>query len=51
MAWKHDPLGKTGESFPILSFGAQRVVDEEGCTEDQADRNPQHGAGPGHPLF
>ncbi len=30
------PLGKTGESFPILSFGAQRVVDEEGCTEEQA---------------
>jgi aryl-alcohol dehydrogenase-like predicted oxidoreductase len=30
------PLGKTGESFPILSFGAQRVVDEEGCNEEQA---------------
>jgi aryl-alcohol dehydrogenase-like predicted oxidoreductase len=30
------PLGKTGESFPILSFGAQRVVDEEGCDRDQA---------------
>ncbi len=30
------PFGKTGESFPILSFGAQRVVDEEGCSEDQA---------------
>ena len=30
------PFGKTGESFPILSFGAQRVVDDEGCTEDQA---------------
>ena len=29
-------LGKTGESFPILSFGAQRIVDEEGCNEDQA---------------
>jgi aryl-alcohol dehydrogenase-like predicted oxidoreductase len=29
-------FGKTGESFPILSFGAQRVVDEEGCNEDQA---------------
>jgi hypothetical protein len=24
------PLGNTGESFPILSFGAQRVVDEMG---------------------
>jgi aryl-alcohol dehydrogenase-like predicted oxidoreductase len=30
------PFGKTGESFPILSFGAQRVVDDEGCSEDQA---------------
>jgi aryl-alcohol dehydrogenase-like predicted oxidoreductase len=30
------PFGKTGESFPILSFGAQRVVDEEGCSQDQA---------------
>jgi len=30
------PFGKTGESFPILSFGAQRVVDSEGCNEDQA---------------
>jgi aryl-alcohol dehydrogenase-like predicted oxidoreductase len=30
------PLGKTGESFPILSFGAQRIVDEEGCDRDQA---------------
>jgi hypothetical protein len=30
------PFGKTGESFPILSFGAQRIVDEEGCSEDQA---------------
>ncbi len=29
-------FGKTGESFPILSFGAQRIVDEEGCNEDQA---------------
>ena len=33
---KTRPFGNTGESFPILSFGAQRVVDEEGCTEDQA---------------
>jgi uncharacterized protein len=30
------PFGKTGESLPILSFGAQRVVDDEGCSEDQA---------------
>lgn len=29
-------LGKTGESFPILSLGCQRLVDEEGCNEEQA---------------
>jgi aryl-alcohol dehydrogenase-like predicted oxidoreductase len=29
-------LGKTGASFPILSFGAQRIVDDEGCSEEQA---------------
>jgi aryl-alcohol dehydrogenase-like predicted oxidoreductase len=29
-------FGKTGESFPILSFGAQRIVDDHDCTEDQA---------------
>jgi len=33
------PLGKTGQSFPILSFGAQRIVDEEGCSEGQAVEN------------
>lgn len=30
------PFGKTGKSFPILSFGGQRIVDEHACTEDQA---------------
>lgn len=30
------PFGKTGKSFPILSFGGQRIVDEHHCTEDQA---------------
>jgi aryl-alcohol dehydrogenase-like predicted oxidoreductase len=30
------PLGKTGESFPILSLGCQRLVDEEACSEEQA---------------
>jgi len=30
------PFGKTGQAFPILSFGAQRIVDEEGCNEKQA---------------
>ncbi|MBU1879832.1 MAG: aldo/keto reductase [Chloroflexi bacterium] len=30
------PFGKTGASFPILSFGGQRIVDEHQCTEDEA---------------
>ena len=30
------PLGKTGEMMPILSLGCQRLVDEEGCSEEQA---------------
>lgn len=30
------PFGKTGEKFPLLSFGAQRIVDSHGCSEDQA---------------
>jgi len=30
------PFGKTGESFPILSFGGQRIVDTHGCTEEAA---------------
>ncbi len=30
------PFGKTGEAFPILSFGGQRIVDEHNCTEDEA---------------
>jgi len=29
-------FGKTGEEFPILSFGAQRVVDGHGCSESEA---------------
>ena len=32
------PFGKTGESFPILSFGGQRIVDGHNCTEDEAVR-------------
>jgi hypothetical protein len=32
------PFGKTGESFSILSFGGQRIVDEHNCTEDEAIR-------------
>ena len=30
------PFGKTGESFPILSFGGQRIVDEHNCTGEEA---------------
>lgn len=30
------PFGKTGEMFPIMSFGGQRIVDEHGCTEGEA---------------
>jgi aryl-alcohol dehydrogenase-like predicted oxidoreductase len=30
------PFGSTGERFPILSFGAQRIVDEHNCSEEQA---------------
>ncbi|TDF99745.1 aldo/keto reductase [Paenibacillus piri] len=29
-------FGKTGYEFPILSFGAQRIVDEHNCTEEEA---------------
>ncbi len=30
------PFGKIGESFPILSFGGQRIVDEHNCSEEEA---------------
>jgi aryl-alcohol dehydrogenase-like predicted oxidoreductase len=30
------PFGSTGESFPILSFGGQRIVDGHNCTEEEA---------------
>jgi predicted aldo/keto reductase-like oxidoreductase len=30
------PFGNTGENFPILSFGGQRIVDEHECSEEQA---------------
>jgi len=36
MALKTRPFGKTGEAFPILSFGGQRIVDEHDCTEEEA---------------
>jgi aryl-alcohol dehydrogenase-like predicted oxidoreductase len=30
------PFGRTGASFPILSFGGQRIVDDHDCTEAEA---------------
>jgi aryl-alcohol dehydrogenase-like predicted oxidoreductase len=30
------PFGKTGESLPILGFGAQRIVDDHNCSEQDA---------------
>jgi len=36
VAMETRPFGKTGESFPILSFGGQRIVDGHGCTEEEA---------------
>jgi len=35
-------FGKTGVKFPILSFGAQRVVDGHGCSESQALKIMNH---------
>ena len=29
-------FGKTGLKFPILSFGAQHIVDSDGCSEQEA---------------
>lgn len=29
-------FGTTGRRFPLLSFGAQRIVDEHNCTEEEA---------------
>lgn len=31
-------FGSTGERVPILGFGAQRIVDSHGCTEEEAVR-------------
>lgn len=30
------PFGNTGEEFPILSFGAEQIVDEQNCTRETA---------------
>jgi aryl-alcohol dehydrogenase-like predicted oxidoreductase len=36
------PFGKIGVKFPILSFGAQRIVDGHGCSESQAIKIMNH---------
>jgi aryl-alcohol dehydrogenase-like predicted oxidoreductase len=36
------PFGKTGEKFSILSFGAQRIVGDHGCSEEEAIRIVNH---------
>ena len=30
------PFGNTGEEFPILSFGAEQIVDERNCSREDA---------------
>jgi predicted aldo/keto reductase-like oxidoreductase len=30
------PFGKTGERLPILGLGCQRLVNQDGCNEEQA---------------
>ena len=30
------PFGNTGQHLPILSFGAENIVDKQGCSQDQA---------------
>lgn len=45
------PFGKTGERFPILSFGAQRIVDSHGCSEEEAVRMINHALDSGIRYF
>jgi len=45
------PFGKTGEKFPILSFGSQRIVDEHGCSEKEALRIVNHALDKGIRYF
>lgn len=35
-------FGNTGEKVPILGFGAQRIVDGHGCSEEEAERIVNH---------
>ena len=45
------PFGKTGEQFSILSFGAQRIVDEHGCSEEEVLRMVNHALDRGMRYF
>ena len=45
------PFGKTGEKFPILSFGSQRIVDEHGCSEKDALKIVNHAIDSGVRYF
>ena len=41
------PYGRTGQKLSILSFGAQRIADSHGCSEEHAlkimNYAPDHG--------
>jgi aryl-alcohol dehydrogenase-like predicted oxidoreductase len=45
------PFGKTGEKFSILSFGAQRIVDDHRCSEEEAIRIVNHAIDSGIRYF
>jgi uncharacterized protein len=45
------PFGKIGVKFPILSFGAQRIVDAHGCSEKQAVEIMNHALDRGMRYF
>lgn len=44
-------FGKIAEQFPILSFGAQRIVDSHGCSEEDAIRMINHAIDQGIRYF
>ncbi len=44
-------FGKIDREFPILSFGAQRIVDEHNCTEDEAIQIVNHAIDEGITYF
>lgn len=44
-------FGSTGQQFPILSFGAQRIVDEHQCTEEEAIQIVNHAIDEGITYF